>query len=51
MRIFDNLQRCTIIIDPYYYNQITMRIKKNMRGNVIHQNKITMYFTNIISYN
>ena len=50
MRIFDNLKRCTITIDPDYYNKITMKIKKNMRGNVIHQNKIEMYFTNIISY-
>ena len=51
MRIFDNLKRCTITIDPDYYNKITMKMKKNMRGNVIHQNKIEMYFTNIISYN
>jgi len=51
IRIFDNLKRCTITIDPDYYNKITMKMKKNMRGNVIHQNKIEMYFTNIISYN
>ena len=51
MIIFDNLQSCTIIIDPYYYNQTAMRIKKNMRGNVRHQDKRTIYLTNIISYN
>ena len=51
MRIFDNLKSCIITIDHDYYNQITMRIKKNIRENVIHQNKIKMYFTNIISYN
>ena len=50
MIIFDNLQSCTITID-LDYNQIAMRIKKNMRGNVRHQDKRTIYFINIISYN
>ena len=50
MIIFDNLQSCTITID-LDYNQIAMRIKKNMRGNVRHQDKRTIYLTNIISYN
>ena len=51
MIIFDNLKSCTIIIDLDYYNQTAMRIKKNMRGNVRHQDKRTIYLTNIISYN
>ena len=51
MIIFDNLQSCTIIIDLDYYNKIAMRMKKNMRENVRHQDKRTIYFTNIISYN
>ena len=50
MIIFDNLQSCTITID-LDYNQIAMRIKKNMRGNVRHQDKRTIYLTNIILYN
>ena len=50
MIIFDNLQSCTITID-LDYNQIAMRIKKNMRGNVRHQDKRTIYLINIISYN
>ena len=50
MIILDNIQSCTITID-LDYNQIAMRIKKNMRGNLRHQDKRTIYLTNIISYN
>ena len=50
MIIFDNLQSCIITID-LDYNQIYVRIKKNMRGNVINQDKRTIYLINIISYN